>query len=93
MEYYWVYVKRDDDVRYQNRKPKNKFSVRETGEEAGAYHMGGAHRIHYLDLLDKEGNVIRQCDFESWCGFDRGPKLHSLIRNLIINGMGGKYAR
>ena len=87
-EIYWVYVKKEDNVFYQERRPRNKFYVSENGERVDYY---GQHQAHFLDLHDKEHIVIRKCDMESFCGYDRGPKLRSLIRNMIINGMGGKY--
>lgn len=87
---YWYYVKGRDDVTYQNRPRKKTFSVQETTEQLDFW---GQTVIHYFDLIDPEGKVVRQCDYFSYCGYDRGPKLKATLRNLLLNGMGGKYGK
>jgi carbamate kinase len=85
---YWVYVKKDDNVFTQDSKPRGKFYVSESGEEVGFQHLW-----HYFDLHDKDHNVIRSCDLETVCGFDRGPKLRGLVKRMILNGISGKYSK
>jgi hypothetical protein len=88
-KWHWVYVKKEDNAFIQERVPRNKFYVEETTERIDFF---GQHVIHYLDLYNKEYELIRKCDMESFCGYDRGPKLRNLIRNMILNGIGGKYS-
>ena len=77
MKTYWIKLK-NGDIRYQERIPKNKPYVFEETEEIETQTV-----LHKFDSYDNNGNLLKQKDFISFCGFDRGPKHNNIVSKLI----------
>lgn len=69
---YYYGVLANGDVRYFNKKPNRPFFVEEY-----TVLVEFQHKWHFLKT-----NKGKLCDYESCCGYDRGPGFDKLIKRL-----------
>ena len=72
--YYWGVLK-DGTVRLFQSPPRARKFVVELTEDVDFY---GQDKWHFLTT-----NEGKACDFNSRCGFDRGPKFKHIIKSLL----------
>ena len=75
--YYWKILK-SGEVRYLSNKPKGQHIV----EHLERIDWHGQDKMHYLTLINKDGKEIYKCDFQSVCGYDRGPRFNRLLKRI-----------
>ena len=79
---YWVYVKKDDDVFYTDRRPRRKIFVTEESAELDFQHY--RHTFHLI----VDGMSVGSKTMESFHGFDRGPRRRGIIKKMILGAQG-----
>ena len=83
--YFWGAYK-NGDVRMFNKEPQKSEYVLEYIVDIDFY---GQHKWHFLTLYKMDGygghtvDPRKMLDFESRCGYDRGPKFSVLIRYMM----------
>ena len=73
--YYWKFLK-DGTVRYLSNRPKGKHIV----EYLERIDWHGQDKMHYFSAVRADGTIVRECDYRSCCGYDRGPKFNVFLK-------------
>jgi hypothetical protein len=79
---FYYKVLKDGTIRFVESRPNGRH-IKEYIETVSNF---GQHKWHYLSLMEpviSNGYVSKfECDFESLCGYDRGPRFDNIIRRM-----------